>query len=54
MGKIYYVMGKSASGKDRIYSRLAGDKNLKSCLLKYALNHSSSKYAKAALPIDEQ
>ena len=28
MGKICYIMGKSASGKDRIYSRLAGDKNL--------------------------
>ena len=28
MGKIFYIMGKSASGKDRIYSRLAGDKNL--------------------------
>lgn len=28
MGKIFYIMGKSASGKDRIYSRLAGDKEL--------------------------
>lgn len=28
MGKIFYIMGKSASGKDRIYSKLAGDKEL--------------------------
>ena len=28
MGKIFYIMGKSASGKDRIYSILAGDKSL--------------------------
>lgn len=28
MGKIFYIMGKSASGKDRIYSRLAADKEL--------------------------
>ena len=28
MGKIFYIMGKSASGKDKIYSRLAGNKEL--------------------------
>lgn len=28
MGKIFYIMGKSAAGKDKIYSRLAGDENL--------------------------
>ena len=28
MGKIFYIMGKSASGKDRIYSVLAGDRKL--------------------------
>lgn len=28
MGKIFYIMGKSASGKDRIYSLLAADKEL--------------------------
>ena len=28
MGKIYYVMGKSSSGKDTIYSRLLQDKEL--------------------------
>ena len=26
MGKIYYIMGKSASGKDHIYARLAAEK----------------------------
>ena len=26
MGKIYYIMGKSASGKDTIYRRLMEDK----------------------------
>ena len=29
MGKIFYIMGKSASGKDRIYSLLAAHKELK-------------------------
>lgn len=29
MGKIFYIMGKSASGKDKIYGRLAGDEELK-------------------------
>lgn len=29
MGKIFYIMGKSAAGKDRIYSLLAGNKELK-------------------------
>lgn len=35
MGKIFYIMGKSASGKDRIYSRLAGNQelNLKKLIL---------------------
>ena len=35
MGKIYYLMGKSASGKDRIYSLLAAHKelNLKTLVL---------------------
>ena len=35
MSKIFYIMGKSASGKDRIYSRLAGDRtlNLKKLIL---------------------
>ena len=35
MGKIFYIMGKSASGKDKIYSRLAGNKelNLKKLIL---------------------
>lgn len=28
MGKIFYIMGKSASGKDRIYSALVGDRKL--------------------------
>ena len=28
MGQIFYIMGKSASGKDRIYSVLAGDREL--------------------------
>ncbi|EJW98547.1 guanylate kinase, partial [gut metagenome] len=28
MGKIFYIMGKSASGKDRIYSLLAGNPDL--------------------------
>ena len=28
MGKIFYIMGKSASRKDKIYSRLAGNKEL--------------------------
>lgn len=28
MGKIFYIMGKSASGKDKIYSRLAGNEAL--------------------------
>ena len=28
MGKIFYIMGKSAAGKDRIYSLLAGNKEL--------------------------
>lgn len=28
MGKIFYIMGKSASGKDRIYSLLAAHKEL--------------------------
>lgn len=29
MGKIFYIMGKSSSGKDTIYSRLLQDKELK-------------------------
>lgn len=29
MGKIFYVMGKSSSGKDTIYGKLMGDKQLK-------------------------
>ena len=35
MGKIFYIMGKSASGKDKLYSRLAGNKglNLKKLIL---------------------
>ena len=35
MGKIFYIMGKSASGKDNIYSRLAAHKelNLKTLVL---------------------
>ena len=35
MGKIFYIMGKSAVGKDRIYSVLRRDKelNLKNLLL---------------------
>lgn len=35
MGKIFYIMGKSASGKDKIYSRLADSKelNLKKLIL---------------------
>ena len=35
MSKIFYIMGKSASGKDKIYSRLAKDKtlNLKKLIL---------------------
>lgn len=35
MGKIFYIMGKSASGKDRIYSMLAGNQelNLKKLIL---------------------
>lgn len=28
MGKIYYIMGKSASGKDKIYGLLSSDENL--------------------------
>ena len=28
MGKIFYIMGKSASGKDKIYSRLAANKEI--------------------------
>ena len=28
MGKIFYIMGKSACGKDKIYSRLAADEEL--------------------------
>lgn len=28
MGKIFYIMGKSASGKDKIYSRLAAEETL--------------------------
>lgn len=28
MGKIFYIMGKSASGKDRIYSILSKDESL--------------------------
>ena len=28
MGKIFYIMGKSASGKDHIYGKLAADKEL--------------------------
>ena len=28
MGKIFYIMGKSAAGKDKIYSRLAENKNI--------------------------
>ncbi len=28
MGKIFYIMGKSAAGKDKIYSRLAADETL--------------------------
>lgn len=35
MGKIFYIMGKSASGKDHIYGRLAGDPAL--CLKKLVL-----------------
>ena len=30
MGKIFYIMGKSASGKDRIYSLLAAHKRIES------------------------
>lgn len=35
MGKIFYIMGKSASGKDKIYSRLAANEalNLKKLIL---------------------
>ena len=35
MGKIFYIIGKSASGKDSVYSRLAADKrlNLKTLVL---------------------
>ena len=35
MGKIFYIMGKSASGKDRIYSLLVENKelNLKKLIL---------------------
>lgn len=29
MGKIFYIMGKSAAGKDKIYSHLAGDEDLR-------------------------
>lgn len=29
MGKIFYIMGKSASGKDKIYGRLAANEELK-------------------------
>lgn len=35
MGKIFYIMGKSASGKDKIYSRLLKEKSL--CLQKLIL-----------------
>ena len=28
MGKIFYIMGKSAAGKDKIYSRLIGNQEL--------------------------
>ena len=28
MGKIFYIMGKSASGKDHIYARLAAHEEL--------------------------
>ena len=28
MGKIFYIMGKSASGKDHIYARLAAHEGL--------------------------
>ena len=35
MGKIFYIMGKSAAGKDKIYSMLAGDNKL--CLKKLIL-----------------
>ena len=28
MGKIFYIMGKSASGKDTVYHRLCDDKSL--------------------------
>lgn len=31
MGKIFYLMGKSASGKDTIYSRLMSDQGLRLC-----------------------
>ena len=40
MGKIFYIMGKSASGKDKIYSRLAGNKELD---LKKAAKHFGEK-----------
>lgn len=35
MGKIFYIMGKSASGKDKIYSRLLANEqiNLKKLIL---------------------
>ena len=37
MGKIFYIMGKSASGKDRIYSLLVENKelNLKKLIFVY-------------------
>ena len=28
MGKIFYIMGKSSSGKDTIYKKLLGDREL--------------------------
>lgn len=31
MGKIFYIMGKSSSGKDTIYKRLLEDKGLDLC-----------------------
>ena len=37
MGKIFYIMGKSASGKDRIYSLLEDQRELKLKTLVYIL-----------------
>ena len=44
MGKIFYIMGKSASGKDRIYSLLAAHKelNLKTLILYTTENWKNS------------